>query len=155
MTGPTTSANSNGLSVTGLALSCALLLAVIGTAAVLAAAGFEGGFSGRSLFIAAQAGTLCFVAAATSLVITFAGNQLGMPVQGLLLGMLLRMGLPLAGIIAFGSQRTLGATIVVVYLLALIIETIMALRMTPTKTRASRKGELEVADSTTRPSVAS
>jgi hypothetical protein len=145
------------------------LFVVIGAAAILAAAGFERGFSSRAMLIAAQAGTLCFMAAATSLVVTFAGNQLGMPVQGLLLGMLFRMGLPLAGIIAFGSQRTLGATIVVVYLLALIIETILAVRMAPkavrmapkavrmapTKTRASRSGELDAADPTTRPSVAS
>jgi len=155
VTVPATRTHSSGSSIAGLALSCALLLALIGAAAILAAAGFERGFSSRSMLIAAQAGTLCYVAAATSLVVTFAGNQLGMPVQALLLAMLFRMGLPLAGIIAFGSQRTLGATIVVVYLLALIVETILALRMTPTKTRASRSSELDVADPTTRPSVAS
>lgn len=155
MTAPTSSAHSSGSSISGLALSCALMLAAIGTAAVLAAAGLERGFSGSSLLIAAQAGILCYVAAAMSLVVTFAGNQLGMPVQGLLLGMLFRMGLPLAGIIAFGSQRTLGATIVVVYLLALIIETTLALRMTPTKTRAPRSGELDATESTVRPTVES
>jgi len=89
-----------------------------------------------------------------SLAVTFAGNQLGMPVQGLLLGMLFRMGLPLAAIIALGTQRTLGATIVVVYLLALIAETILALQMTPTKTQAPRGGELDLNESTTRPTVA-
>ncbi|HEY2411633.1 MAG TPA: hypothetical protein VGI40_05300 [Pirellulaceae bacterium] len=108
-----------------------MLLAAIGPAAFITAAAFERAFSWHAVSIAAAAGSVCYVAAAMSLVVAFAGNQLGMPVQGLLLGMLFRMGLPLASIIALGSQRTLGATIVVVYLLALIVETILALRMTP------------------------
>jgi hypothetical protein len=132
-----------------------VLLVAISPAALVAAAGFERAVSWRALSIAAAAGSVCYVAAAMSLVVTFVGNQLGMPVQGLLLGMLFRMGLPLAAIIALGSQRTLGATIVVVYLLALIVETMLALRMTPTKSQAPRGGEIDLNESTTRPTVAS
>jgi hypothetical protein len=152
---PATRANLAGSSYASLLVPCATLLAVIGPAALIAAAGFEGAVSWRAASIAAAAGSVCFVAAAMSLVVTFVGNQVGLPVQGLLLGMLFRMGLPLAAIIALGTQRTLGATIVVVYLLALIVETFLALRMTPTQTKSPRGPAIDLNESTARPTVAS
>jgi hypothetical protein len=155
VTVPATKANSASSSYASLIAACALLLVAVGPAAFIAAAGFERAITWRTVSIAAAAGSVCYVAAAMSLVVTFAGNQLGMPVQGLLLGMLFRMGLPLAAIIALGMQRTLGATIVVVYLLALIVETVLALRMTPTKSPAPRGSAIDLNKSTTRPTVAS
>jgi len=136
-----------------LLAACAWLFVALGPTALVAAACIERSMSWRALSIAAAAGGVCYVATAMSLVVTFVGNQAGMPVQGLLLGMLFRMGLPLAAIIVLGSQRTLGATIVVVYLLALIVETILALRMTPTKKTTRRNGEFDL--TTTRSTVAS
>ena len=147
--------NANGTSLMGLIGSCAILLAVIGPASVGTAAAFERSLSWQAVSIAVAAGSVCYVAAAMSLVAIFVGNQLGLPVQGLLLGMLFRMGLPLAAIIALSSQRTLGATIVVAYLLALIVETVLALRMAPAKANTSQPGESNLTDSKTRPSVAS
>jgi hypothetical protein len=138
-------ASSSSSSLTSLFLSCALLFVAIGPAAFLSAICFEHGFSSRALLIAVEAGVLCYVAASMSLIVTFVGNQAGMPVQGLLLGMLFRMGLPLAGLIAFSSQRTLGATIVVVYLLALIVETVLALRLTPMPSRMTSAAKDKVA----------
>ena len=76
-------------------------------------------------------------AAAIALAATFFGNQFGAPVQGVLVGMLFRMGLPLAALIGLpqvgGPLATggLGMTIVGVYLVALVIETLLALRMVP------------------------
>jgi len=139
----------------GLAAACAILLVVIGPASLISAALFEGMMSWRALSIAAAAGMVCYISSASSLTVTFAGNRLGMPVQGLLLSMLFRMGLPLAAIIAFGSQRTLGATIVVVYLLALVVETILAVRMTPAKLVGSNPATATTAASQSRPSAAS
>jgi hypothetical protein len=57
------------------------------------------------------------------------------PVQGVLVAMLLRMGLPLAALIALpnmgGTIATSGvtSTILGVYLVALVLETILSLRM--------------------------
>ena len=129
MTTPRTRTNSAG-SYASLFAACAWLFLAIGPASLVAAAGFERSISWPAFRIAAAAGAVCYVAAAMSLVVTFVSHQMGLPVQGLLLGMLFRMGLPLAAIIALGTQRTLGATIVVVYLLALIAETLLAVRMT-------------------------
>jgi hypothetical protein len=162
VTAPGNRANSAGSSYASLLVACAVLLVAIAPAAFITAAGFEGGISWRAALIAAAAGGVCYVAAAMSLMVTFASNQLGMPVHGLLLGMLFRMGLPLAAIISLSSQRTLGATIVVVYLLALIVETILALRltpsalrMTPTKKPAPSNREFDLNESTSRSTVAS
>ena len=115
----------------------------------------EAAISWQSVMVAAAAGAICYVAAASSLVAVFVGNQVGLPVQGMLLGMLFRMGLPLAAILALGNQRTLGATIVVVYLLALVVETILAVRMTPAKLAGSSVVTATTAESQTRPSAAS
>jgi len=115
----------------------------------------EGTFSWRTATIAAAAGMVCYVATASSLVAVFVGNQFGRPVPGMLLGMLFRMGLPLAALLAVGNQRTLGATIVVVYLLALVVETFLAVRMTPAKFAASNEATALTTASQPRPSAAS
>lgn len=120
------------------------------TAAVL-----ERSLSWQAASVAVVAGGICYFAAALSLVATFVGNRFGYPVQGLLLGMALRMGLPLVALIGFGSRGTLGATLVVVYLLALIADTILALRMMPPGSRAKQSDQTDLTNSKPRPSVAS
>jgi hypothetical protein len=135
--------------------SCALLLAVVAPAALFAAAGFERSFSTQALSNAALAGGVCYFSAALSLVATFVGNRWGLPVQGLLVGIALRMGLPLVALIGFQGRGTLGATLVVVYLLALIVDTVLSLRMMPPGSPVRRNGKVDLTDSKPRPSVAS
>src|SRR5689334_8695469 len=106
---PTNRPNEDNASLAKLVLACAILLAVIGPASIAVAVGAEGAISWRVVAFAAAAGVICYMATASSLVAVFVGNQVGLPVQGMLLGMLFRMGLPLAALIAFGNQRTLGA----------------------------------------------
>jgi len=141
--------------LTSLAIACAVLLVVVGPASFFVASVAEGAFSWRAATIAASAGVVCYVAAASSLVVIFVCNQLGRPVPGMLLGMLFRMGLPLAAILALGNQRTLGATIIVVYLLALVVETFLAARMTPANSVASNETIAMTTTPQPRPSAAS
>jgi hypothetical protein len=124
-------------SFASLVAACAVLFAVLITASLVVAIVAEGGLSWRALAVAVVALAVCYVATGSSLVAVWVGNRSGLPVQGMLLGMLFRMGLPLAAIIIVGAQRTLGATIVVVYLLALVVETLLAVRMTSAKPRRS------------------
>ncbi len=166
MTERATNASDKGTTWVALIGSCALLLAIVAPAALVTAAILERSFSWQAVSIAAMAGGVCYFAAALSLVATFVGNRYGYAIQGLLLGMLFRMGLPLVALIGFGpssskSGGTLGATLVVVYLLALIVDTILALRMTPAKNIARPNGETTLSDPSTltdnlpRPTVAS
>lgn len=100
------------------------------------------GFSAQARLIAAVAGGVCWLSATIALTATFFGNQFGAPVQGVLVGMLFRMGLPLAALIGLPKMGSplaeggLGMTIVSVYLVALVIETLLALRMVPVSTAA-------------------
>jgi hypothetical protein len=121
---------------------CALMAVLIAPAAVLVSAICNRGFSAQSLFIAAIGGGVCWLAAATALSATFFGNRFGAPVQGVLVGMLFRMGLPLVALIGLPqvggplAAGGLGTTIVGVYLVALVIETLLALRMVPAQIAA-------------------
>jgi hypothetical protein len=150
-----TKASERGTAWVSLIGSCALLLAIVAPGSIVTAAVLERTFSWQAVSVAVAAGGVCYFAAALSLVATFVGNRYGYPVQGLLLGMALRMGLPLVALIGFGNRGTLGATLVVVYLLALIADTILALRMMPPGSRAKRNGETDLTNSKPRPSVAS
>jgi hypothetical protein len=124
-------------SVMGLFRSCALLAVLIAPAAVAVAALANRGFSSQSLEYASIAGGICWVAAALALAATFFGNQYRAPVQGVLAGMAFRMGLPLAAVIVLptlGGPLAAGGmtmTILGVYLVALVIETLLALRLVP------------------------
>jgi hypothetical protein len=146
------SANASWVSLVG---SCALLLLVVAPTSVITATAFERSFSSQAWLNALVAGGVCYLAAALSLVATFVGNRYGYSVQGLLVGMAFRMGLPLVALIGFGSRGTLGATLVVVYLLALIVDTILALKMMPPASKGRRAGEIDLTDSKPRPSVTS
>jgi hypothetical protein len=103
-----------------------------------------GGFSASALLNAAIGGGVCWLAGALALTAGFISNRFQAPVQGVLIGMLLRMGLPLAALIGFSQSGTpLGAngvatTILGVYLVSLVVETLLSLRMV-----APRAGVIE------------
>jgi hypothetical protein len=110
-------------------------LVVVALAAFLTSAIASGGFSMRALAIAAIAGSVCWLAAAMALTFTWAGNRFGAPLQGVLLGMLVRMGLPLAAVIGLPrlspelAHSGLLTTILLTYLVALATETFLAVRL--------------------------
>jgi hypothetical protein len=121
----------------GLVTSCAILAAVLAPAAILVAWLGVGRFSSESLTAAAIGGGVCWVAASLALGATYFGNRWKAPVQGVLAGMLFRLGLPLAAVVVvpkFGDAWAppgVATTILGVYLVALIAETALALRMVP------------------------
>ena len=112
-----------------------MVLAPVGAA--LSRGSAAGDSRRESLVAAAIGGGVCWLAASLALAATFLGNRLQAPVQGVLAGMLFRMGLPLAAIMALpklgGAWAPPGVatTILGVYLVALVVETVLALRMVP------------------------
>jgi hypothetical protein len=127
-----------------LATSCALLAATIAPTAILIAGLRNRGFSADSLATAAIAAGVCWTAAALALIAAFFGNRWESPVQGVLVGMLFRMGLPLAAVLGLPTlDERLAAsgivgTILGVYLVALAVETLLALRMVPSQVRTAK-----------------
>jgi hypothetical protein len=93
--------------------------------------------SAQSLITAVISGGVCWSAAALALAATFVGNRFSAPVQALLIGMLFRMGLPFAALIGFSAldrnlaQGGLAPTILGTYLVALLAETLLAVRIVP------------------------
>src|SRR5262245_2702441 len=93
------------------------------------------GFSASSLLSAAIGGGVCWLAGILALTAGFVANRFQAPVQGVLLGMLVRMGLPLAALVAFTQTGAplgangFAATILGVYLVSLVVETLLSLRM--------------------------
>ena len=116
--------------------SCALLAIVIAVAALIVAGIVHRGISNEALSSAVIAGAVCWVAAALALIATYVGNRLNVPVHGMLVSMIFRLGLPLAALVIFRNQGAAfsvsGATFTLlgVYLVALATETTLALRMT-------------------------
>ena len=133
-----------GSSWMGLVASCALLAVVLAPAAILVAWISSGRFAADTLLAAAIGGGICWVAASLALTATYLGNRWQSPVQGVLAGMLFRLGLPLVAITALpklgGSWAPPGVatTILGVYLVALVVETGLALRMVPPQSRAAK-----------------
>jgi hypothetical protein len=129
--------------MTALVRSCALLGVLLAPVALLVAAVCQRGFSGQSLAAAAIAGGVCWLAAALALGATVLGNRCRSPVQGVLAGMLFRMGLPLASLVVLPklggpfAASGVATTILGVYLAALVIETVLALKMVPLQTSAT------------------
>jgi hypothetical protein len=114
------------------------LLAVVVTAAAIGIATIAaGGLSRAALTYSAIGAAVCWTAGALALAATYLGNQCKLPVQGMLLGMFFRMGLPLIALLALPSMggplatRGAGITILGVYLVALVVETLLSLRMVP------------------------
>jgi len=119
-------------SLMGLAQSCALLGVGLVSVAVVIACVVSGGVSTPALQSAALAGGICWAAATFALTATFVGNWLQAPVQGMLAGMLFRMGLPLTAILVANTTSArpgTAVTILSVYLVTLVAETTLALRM--------------------------
>jgi hypothetical protein len=89
---------------------------------------------------AAVAVGVCWAAGSLALICVHCGNRYAAPVQGVLGGMLFRMGLPLA--IGFVLHRRGGPLadagvfymILGVYLVALAVETLLSLRLVPNGT---------------------
>jgi hypothetical protein len=108
-------------------------LALIPVALFISA--MQGGWTRESLVRAAVGCGVCWIAGALALASTYLGNRLQSPVQALFLGMLFRMGLPLAAMIALPgiggplAPPGIGTTILGVYLVALLIETLLAVRL--------------------------
>lgn len=131
-------------SLQSLAASCALLAIAIVPAGLLAGRLVAGSFDSRALFAAGVAVGVCWLAGALAISATYFGNRSRLPVQGLLLGMLLRMALPLiAGIVLQQTGGPLAeagvfSMIVGVYLWGLVVETILSLRMAPPASALSK-----------------
>jgi len=128
-------ASRSSLSLPGLIASCALLAVVLAPTALAVAWLAAGELSPQTIISAAVGGSVCFLAAALALTTTYLANRFQAPVQGVLVAMLLRMGLPLVALIALpnmgGTIATsrVTSTILGVYLIALVLETILSLRM--------------------------
>jgi hypothetical protein len=131
-----------GSSWTSLAMSCALLALCIAPAAAIAARISTQQWSMETLRAAAIGGAICWVAASFALTATYLGNRLQSPVQGVLAGMVFRLGLPLAALLVLQKVEHAAippgtrGTILGVYLVALVVETGLALRMIAIQPRA-------------------
>lgn len=140
----TISSRPSRSTLTRLAASCAWLALAIAPAAVVVTVVFHGGLSPAAIGDACIAGGLCWFAAGASLICTCLGNVLQAPVQGLLGGMLFRMGLPLVAILSLSQpgdwHRSAGlpGMILAVYLVALVVETALAVRMVPPVVRPAQ-----------------
>ena len=120
------------------------IMSLVGACALLAAALLPAGLAigwlvGRRLeTLVVQAALIavgvCWLAGVLSLAATHFGTRAGLPVQGLLLGMFFRMGLPLAAGAALNQVGPLAdagifSMILGVYLCGLVVETMLSLRM--------------------------
>jgi len=121
---------------------CILLGSIIGPVALCIAAVCSRGISTQSVVTALISGVICWTAAALALVITFLGSRFNSPVQALFVGMLFRMGLPFAAIIGLTAieprlaESGLAPTILGTYLVALLVETLFAVRLIPVSSPA-------------------
>jgi hypothetical protein len=126
-----------------LAASCAILALCIAPAAVLSAWVSTREWSAETFLAAAIGGAVCLLAGCLALAATFLGNLWNAPVQGVLAGMLFRLGLPLIALVALPKidqawvPAGVTATILGVYLVALVVETGLALRMAPVQPQSA------------------
>jgi hypothetical protein len=134
-------------SVARLVGSCAVLAVPVVSVAIGAATVANHGFSSDAALAAAIGGGICWLAASLGLVAVYVGNRIELPVQGVLVGMLFRMGLPLAALVllpqpggVFGVPG-LAVTILCSYLVALVAETLLAVRMIPQRHRSLATNE--------------
>jgi len=127
-----------------LLVACALVgLALLPVAAAIA--WFSYGPSGLTgVAAAAIAAGVCWLSACLALVSVFVGQRLDAGIQGILAGVLFRMGLPLAVAMALkqNSPSLAGAgifwMILGLYLVALVVETLLSLRFVPPNLRPPR-----------------
>src|SRR6187551_3457893 len=82
-----------------LAASCAVLSLCVAPAAILAAWISSRQWSADTLLAAGIGGGICLLAGCLALAATFLGNRWNSPIQGVLAGMLFRLGLPLIALV--------------------------------------------------------
>lgn len=115
----------------------ALVAAVVGVTVPVAAWIAFGHLDTVIALQAAVAGLICWLAAVAALAATVLGTHWGWPVQAMLVSTVLRMGIPLAAVMVaphFGgvwASRAWAGMLVGVYLVALVAETLVAVRMVP------------------------
>ena len=88
-----------GSSWISLAASCAVLSLCVAPAAMLAAWISTRQWSADTVVAAGIGGGVCLAAGCLALTAAFLGNRWNSPVQGVLAGMLFRLGLPLAALV--------------------------------------------------------
>jgi hypothetical protein len=116
--------------------SCAVLCLTVAPIAVVIATITNSTLREGLISSLVAAGVCCF-ASSLALVAGWLGNQLQFPIQGVLGGMLFRMGLPLLAMLVLpqlgGPLASSGVarTLLGVYLVTLVVETALALRLVP------------------------
>jgi hypothetical protein len=97
------------------------------------------------------AASVCWLSACLALVSVFVGQRLDAGIQGILAGMLFRMGLPLAVAMAFKynspplAEAGIFWMILGLYLVALVVETLLSLRFVPKNVRVVKPAVIDVA----------
>jgi hypothetical protein len=115
-------------------------LAIVPAAAAIAVCTV--GLTEGAIVSAAIGGGVCWFAGTLALSAGYLGNRLQAPVHGVLAGMIARMGLPLIALVGLSQTGApLGAngvatTILGVYLVSLVVETLLSLRMIGPRPRA-------------------
>jgi hypothetical protein len=124
------SANSVG----SLAGACAILTGLLFVAGLGFAWYGNRHFGSVGIQAAAVAGAICWLAGCLALVISFAGRRLGFPLQAVLAGTGVRLGLPmLAGLLLHNEAKSLadaGVFVMILgnYLIMLLAETLLSLK---------------------------
>ena len=131
-------------SIQGLVVSCAVLLALLVPCGALVAWLVAGKFDPVTVVAGAVAVGICWLAGVLALVLSYLGQRLALPVQGVLGGMLFRMFLPMGVGLALHrqggplAQAGVFTMILGVYLVALVVETLLSLRLMPPATVATK-----------------
>ncbi len=144
-------ASGRDSSIRSLLVACALVgLALLPVAAGVAWLGYA-----RSGLVGVAAATIaasvCWLSACLALVSVFVGQRLDAGIQGILAGMLFRMGLPLAVAMAFKynspplAEAGIFWMILGLYLVALVVETLLSLRFVPKNVRVVKPAVIDVA----------
>jgi hypothetical protein len=133
-------------SVQGLVVSCAVLLALLVPCGAVVAWLVSGKFDRITVLAAIVAVGICWMAGTLALIVAYLGQKLASPVQGVLGGMLIRMFLPMAVGIALHrqggplAQTGVFTMILGVYLFALVVETLLSLRLMPPAVAITKAG---------------
>ena len=125
------------LSVAKLVSGCALLAAVLAPVAAILAWYGQTRSGTAGILAAVVAALVCWFSASLALTATFVGQRLGFGIHSLLIGIMLRTGLPLAfGVLLQkqgGPLAEAGVFVMILglYLCSLVAETLLALRFMP------------------------
>lgn len=130
-------ASQTKCSLASLFGSCALLALILAPIAALFAWYGYATHGSDAIAAALVAAAVCWSAASLALAATFIGQRMNGGVQGTLVGMLFRMGLPLAaGLFLHNTGGSLAeagvfSMILGLYLCSLVVETVLSLRFVP------------------------